>query len=159
MDLPYQTHRAATTTRALSTLGDCATWDAAVQIFLRCQALATASGEFGPYARAVDAFDHAKFSVEGKFGRNLRDNAEAQAIMAVAKAAMTKAEIEQSETYYSPMWEAERNLVRTKPPTLNAALFKAELIEAEDVWNDTKLGADAFEIVTQDLARFEGEGA
>ena len=159
MDLPYQTHRAATTTRALSTLGDCATWDAAVQTFLRRRALATSSEQFGPLAKAVEAFDLAKVSVEDKFGRNWRESAEAKAIMAVASAAFDRAQTEQDETYYSPMWEAERELVRTAPPTLNAALFKAELIDAEEVWNDTELGADAFEIVTQDLARFEGEGA
>ena len=159
MDLPYQTHRAATTTRALSTLGDCATWDAAVQTFLRCRALSTSSEQFGPYAKAVEAFNVAKIAVEDKFGRNWRDNAEAKAIMALASTALDTAQTAQDENYYSPLWEAERKLVHTAPPTLNAALFKAELIDAEEVWNDTELGADAFEIVAQDLARFEGEGA
>ena len=159
MDVQYQTNRATTTTRAISTLGECPKWDAAVQDFLRSQALAQSAEKFGLLQRASEASDVAQGEVEAKFGRNWKANDEAKAILAPFRAALLKAEEDMAERYYRPLWAAQRRLALTTPPSLNAALFKAELIESEEIWNDTQLGRDAFEIVADDMARFAGEAA
>lgn len=152
-------YRASMTSRALSTLGDCAVWDAAVQEFLRRYALSQASDEFGPMSKANEAHSRAAMQLQAKYGRGWRTNQEAVDIFAPANAALHIAEDTQSRTYYDPMWAAGRKLAHTKPPTLNAALFKAELIDSEEIWNDTKLGRDAFDIVAEDMARFAGDAA
>lgn len=38
-------------------------------------------------------------------------------------------------------------------PTIAAAVFKADLIHAEDAWNDSTFDADCMQILTDDFAR------
>lgn len=55
--------------------------------------------------------------------------------------------------FYRPFWESQRELARYPAPTLAAALFKAAMIAAEDVWNDSDMTEDCAKLLHADFAR------
>lgn len=156
-EIHYFTLRAATTTRALSTMGECPRWDRAVSDYLRLDALYRADAAFGATSQAEEAHTLEGMAIEGQYGREWRAIPEAMARHNAAQAALRSAEDKQVGAFAKPLWAAQRTLALTPAPSLNAALFKAEAIESEDIWNDNEFRADAFELVAVELARFAGE--
>lgn len=155
-DVKYTTVRAALTTRAISTLGICPAWDRAVCDYLRLQALYLADQEFGPTSRANEEHTRTVYAIEQKYGHNWKAVPEAIAANAVAWKSIREAEDKQSDELLQPMWAAGRVVATTPAPTLNAALYKAELMDWDEVWNDNKLERNGFKIVAEELARFAG---
>jgi hypothetical protein len=152
--------RAAMTTRALSTLGTGSPeWDNALQEVLRLEAIYLSDLGFGSNARANEAFTHAKMAIEEKYGREWKLNPEAAAASREAWKTLNQADEKQAREILRPLWDAQRQLMLTPAPTLNAALFKAELMEWAEIWNDSQLERDGFEIVAEELERFAEGGA
>ncbi|NYH95955.1 hypothetical protein [Novosphingobium marinum] len=95
--------------------------------------------------------------LETTFGQHWRAHPDARPIFEKLSSDLHAAEERWQKRYCEPFWDACRRLVQTPAPTITAATFKAMLIEAEEVWNDTELKADCMEIVEADFARLRGE--
>lgn len=72
-------------------------------------------------------------------------------------AASDKADNVWSDRYCEPVWQAERDLAMTPAPSIAAAIFKATMIEIEEVTYDTRFDADAMDVLHADFARLAGE--
>lgn len=156
-DLEILTHRTTTYAAALATMGVCPIWDAALSRFLAAHALAMADSGFGVVAEATREFDRERMRLEYQFGTDLAKDVRAKQARDANFDKMQEAENVYSETYCKPLWAAETALARTPAPSLAAALYKATMIEAQDVWFDVEDPAELVGIVAADLARFTGE--
>jgi hypothetical protein len=147
------TLRAAYNSLALATLGACPVWDAATRRFLAANCLQQADLDYGALAKANEAGAYERMRLEGLYGKNWRDDLRArQAARSLAEADKA-AEDEWHETFTKPYWQAIRDLVLVPAPTVSAAVFKADLIHAEEAWNDSGFAADCMQIITDDFAR------
>lgn len=130
-DLAQTNARAVEINLALSTMGACPKWDAAVTAYLAADALVHAEGEYGALAKASEAL----FRKE------------------IGRPAMDAAERHWTDTYCRPAWQAARTLSTTPAPSLSAALFKSLIIEKAEVWNDADMTEDCMSILRADFAR------
>jgi hypothetical protein len=151
--ITHITEHAGFTARALATMGTDPAWDQAVTKFLRTDALYRTDETCGRYNDAREKAQRAEMQIEEEFGRNWRGIPAAQERWEPHFAVMREAEDQQAADFLRPLWQAQRELAQTPAPTLAAAIFKVELIEAEDVWNDYALEGNAFQIVADDFAR------
>lgn len=130
-DLAQTTARAAEISLALSTMGTCPKWDAALATYLAAEALVHAEGEYGSLAKATEALYRKEIDRSG----------------------MDAAERLWTDTYCRPAWKAARILSTTPAPSLSAALFKSLMVEKAEVWNDADMTEDCMAILRADFAR------
>ena len=151
----------AATTAIVNLSADRTEWDKRLATFLRLQALSHAWEEYGEPMKLREVTDRIELDLEFRFGRNWRKDAppEALAEWRTATDRVVREEEQTTERFYRPLWTAQVALASTPAPDLAAALFKIELIEREEVWNDGDLKNDAFEIVAADIERLAGEEA
>ncbi|RIV83373.1 hypothetical protein [Aurantiacibacter zhengii] len=158
----YASMLAQAATSAITNLSaDRTEWDKRLADYLRLQALSRAWEEYGAPAKLREASDRIELDLEFKFGRNWRKDAPPKALAEWETAIdrVVREEEQTTERFYRPLWKAQVALANTPAPDLAAALFKVEMIERDEVWNDRDLSGDAFEIVAQDMARLAGEAA
>lgn len=147
----------AFTTLALATMGTDRAWDARLAAYLRWQALTDADCDFGVLARACEANDLEQMRIEAAHGRNWRSIPKARAACAPTADAAMAAESVWTAAYCEPCWQAARDLAMTPAPTLAAALFKVQVIQRDELDNDSKMPRDPMAIVIEDMARLAGE--
>lgn len=145
--------RGAFLAQALATMGDARDWDIAVTNWVACYVRSVAQEEFGRYAKAHEMLEQFERNMgsqhAGQWAIVRKSNAEWQALKASHDAEQSRL----VERYYGPLWQAGRELALVPAPTLSAAVFKALLIEREEIWNDSGFGADSIEIIEADFAR------
>lgn len=142
---------------ALATLGSDPTWDKALKAYLRADALQRADSEFGALDKASAAFRRSRWALEDMYGPNWSGVPKATAEHQPAFAAMQAAEDRWAQTFCQVLWRTSRELALTPAPTIAAAMFKATLIEIEDLSNDCDFPADPMEVLQADFARLAGE--
>lgn len=147
------TKRAAIHSAALATLGADSTWDKALKAYLRADALQHADGEFGALDAASEKFRRFGWSLESKYGSDWSNIPKAKAEHQPAFADMQAAENRWAEAYCKPFWRATRELALTPAPTIAAAMFKASMMEQEDLSNDSEFPADCMQILQADFDR------
>ena len=138
---------------------DRAEWDRKMAAFLRADALTRAYDDFGEGQRVNDEHDRQNLLLEEKYGPGFRSHPQARATLDAQTPRFLQMEEDKSERFYRPLWKAQRELVLTPAPDLAAALFKVELINVAEIWNDNQMPRDCFEIVAEDMARLAGEEA
>lgn len=149
------TKRAVMHSAALATLGSDPAWDKALNAYLRADTLQQADAECGALYAATDKFRRFGWSLESKYGPNWSNVPQAKAEHKPAYDEMQAAENKWAEVYCKPHWRASRELALTPAPTVAAAVFKANMIEHEDLPNDHEFPADCMEILHADFARLE----
>lgn len=147
------TMRAAVTTQALGTMGVDPEWDRLMGKYLAAEALYFADNDFGPRYHASNEYQLLTMMFTGRHGPNWRADRQSRDRADAAHEEMSKVEEASDERFLYPFWQAARELVKYPAPTLPAALFKVNLIHAEEVWNDSRMDADCMQIVTEDMAR------
>ena len=70
-----------------------------------------------------------------------------------------QAERQRDVDFLAPLWAAARALVQVPAPSIAAAVFKAVLVQHEDLNNDTMMESPPITFVSADLAQFAGEAA
>lgn len=140
-----------------ATVTPCPAWNAKMAVYLRADALIRAYEEFGDGMRATEKWDRQDMRLEGQFGPNFRNIPEARAILQTRASEVDEHQDRTTDRFYRPLWAAQRELALTPAPTIAAAMFKVDLIDAAEVWNDTDMDRDCFEIVAEDFARLTGE--
>lgn len=135
---------------ALQALGACPKWDRAVLTYLHASTIAQAQSAWGPHAAALEAVEEQRGRPRCRHGRGWRAHRE----LADEITART-CEIEEKAVreIWQPLWRASRELVATDAPTLAAALMKAEVIQKEDVANDSEFPGDCMQILQADFDR------
>lgn len=156
-DLANQAHHATLRASAVATLGGSPAWDQVLSRYLACDALHTAMAEYGPLSQAHEARAWLAIELEKQHGKNWKDNLDAQARYAIADRAYQAADETYTADFLVPLWQAQRDLASTPAPTMAAAVFKAQLIEVEEVWNDNQFDLDCMQIVRDDFARLSGQ--
>ena len=145
-------------TQALATMGVDPAWDAKVAEYLACSTMARANIEWGPHARREDDRKRRQFELKAKFGKGYAKHPDAQReVVALYKAGVADEDV-MSERYYVPWWRAGRELAATPAPTIAAAALKALLIEMDELWNDSEMRGDCFDILEADFARLLTNG-
>lgn len=151
------TARAVFTQFALSTTGIDPVWDKALHAYLRADALQHAVSQFGPLAQVEEKRQHAQIELEAKYGRNWTSHPDTEQRRGELDKECSAAETDWSERHCRPFWRAGRELAATPAPSMPAALFKAVLIEQDEVWNDGDFPLDAMQVLHEDFARLAGE--
>lgn len=140
-------------TLALSTMGVDSIWDTRLTAYLAAMALQQADCEYGDYDKAHEEAARADFSASANFGPDWRRNPRALATVEQARKSAAEASDRWVERYCEPFWQAGRDLAMTPAPTIAAAMFKAELIKIDEIWNDSQTDRDCVEIIAEDMAR------
>ena len=140
-----------------ATFTPCPDWNAKMKAYLHIDALARAYAEFGEGARLSDKWGWQDIRLQEQFGPNFRNIPEARAILSGRNEEVRDHEERTTERFFRPLWAAQRELALTPAPTIAAALFKADMIEASELSNDSLMERDCFEIVAEDFARLSGE--
>lgn len=120
----------------LATAGIDAAWDKALQRYLRCETLYYASEAFGPMAKDQERHTLETIAVQSEYGRDWKGNAEAVRRHDASFAGLRAAEDRQVREFAQPYWRAAEELALTPAPTLAAAMFKAAVMEQDDVSNN-----------------------
>jgi len=147
------TYRAAYNSLALSTLGACPVWDAALKRFLATNCLQHADIEHGALSQASEQAAFERMRLESLYGSKWRGDPRAKPAVARLNEAYAAADNAWTEKFAEPYFQAVRDLVLVPAPTIAAAVFKADLIYAEEAWNDTGFEADCMQILQDDFAR------
>ena len=151
----------AATTAIVNLSADRTEWDKRLAAYLRLQALSHAWEEYGEPATLHEEAGHIEMRLEAKYGRSFKELATPQELAEWRNALdlILRMEEQTTERFYRPLWTAQVALANTPAPDLSAALFKIEMIERDEVWNDKDLKRDAFEIVEADMERLAGDEA
>jgi hypothetical protein len=147
------TLRAAYNSLAVATLGSNPAWDAALTNFMATNCLQNADLDHGALSRANEQSALERMRLESLYGRNWRDDPRAKQANARLIEADRVADDAYHKQFTEPFWQAIRDLVLVPAPTIAAAVFKADLIHAEEAWNDSALDADCMQIIVDDFAR------
>ncbi|WP_298165119.1 hypothetical protein [Novosphingobium sp.] len=153
------TQRSALTAQALATMGADSEWDRCLRAYLAWDTKVRAQTQYGAYDKAMEAGTLGRLDLESRFGKGWMRHPDAQGEFESIRAMEKDADDAFTLNFTVPFWKAARDLVLTPAPSLAAALFKAAVIEWEEVWNDSDMTADCVEILDADLARFVGEAA
>ncbi|RVQ65726.1 hypothetical protein EKN06_12385 [Croceicoccus ponticola] len=149
--------RLTTHQAALATTGVDPTWDKALHAYLRADVLQQADLEIGAYAGANEVLLRRRWALETKYGKGWRQHPaagnECHELDAMSKV-MDDAWV---RDFCAPFWRVSRELALTPSPTMAAAIFKASMIEADDLANDSEFPANAMEVLQADFARLAGE--
>ena len=145
--------RLAMQSAALATMGACLVWDAAVSRWLRWSVLAAADLEYGAMSQADEESIRRRASLEERHGQGWRDLPHLKATVTTHLRAGEQASERWTDDYCRPQWEAAREVTTTPAPTVAAAVFKAMLIESDEVWCDGNFNGDAMAILHADFAR------
>jgi len=138
---------------ALATLGADAAWDRAVLAFIKADVLQHADLEFGAAAKHQAKDYRARIGLESRYGKEWRLNPAAQALRDQIYDEAIAADDAWTRDYCAPFWQAGRELALTPAPTMAAAVFKANVIEKAEIWNDSAFPRDAMEIVIEEMTR------
>lgn len=130
-----------------------AEWNRRFADWLRLNALSRANIRFGPMGKATDEYDRALYDVEQKYGRNWLANDAARAEIEPESDRVDAEEEAIAKDYFDPMEVAAITLAIHPAPNIAAALFKIELIKREELYATRDLPRDAWDIVTEDMAR------
>lgn len=144
---------------AIATMGDCPAWDAAVTAFVTTDIVARAHQEYGPLKQADGENTIEKDELDRQHGEGWHrrpEHEETWARLCAAGAAFDDALCKQ---FYTPMWEAQRQLVLTPAPSLAALVVKAAVMEWHEVWNDKNVEQDGAELLEAEARRLTGAGA
>lgn len=156
-DYNIVTHRSTIHQEALATLGTDPAWDKALHSYLRADALQHADLEYGEVAKIRLRHEYEEIELADKFGRDWKKHPGAKDEWNRIRAESDAADDRWTERYCRPLWRAANELALTPAPTLAAAMFKATLIETEEVWNDRDFPADAMDVLQSDFARLARE--
>ena len=128
-------------------------WNKRCAAWLRLNALSRANIEFGPMGKASNEYYRTEFDLEQKYGKNWRRNEKALAEFAPASDRVDAEEEAIVVAFFDPMEAAAIELAVYPAPNLAAALFKIELIKREELHCTRDMPRDAWDIVTEDMAR------
>lgn len=145
--------------QGLATMGVCPTWDRAVHNFVAADVLARAHEEFGPLTlnRVDEDLERERVALEARYGEHWRNHPDGKPVWKRLVQAGEASDSEFFKQFYAPFYAAQCQLARTPAPTLAAALFKAAVIEAHDVWNDPDLEESCIDLIQADLARLASQ--
>ena len=146
--------RAAFLAQATATMGIDPKWDAAVVNYVSWNVRANAQEEFGRSALQGADDERMKLDMEKRLGKEWRKHPEGQPIWDRMVAEGGAHDRMMIEKFYEPLWIATRELAAVPAPSFGAAIFKALLIEQEDLYNDGAFKLDCIELIDADLARF-----
>ena len=138
MDPNSMTARLTFKQAGLATLGLDAAWDRAVQRYLRCETL----------YYAADAF-----------GRGWKAQPEAARRHDISFKGLIKAEEDHVRQFAEPYWRAANELALTPAPSLAAAMFKAAVMEHDEIDTSRDFPAKCMEVLQADFARLSREAA
>lgn len=141
----------------LATLGVDPAWDKAMHAYLRADALQHAAGEFGDLAKVRYRHQVEGIDLQGKYGRDWKLHPDGKKELSRINREIHEEDERWGERYCKPMWRAANELALTPAPTIGAAMFKASIMESEEVWNDRDFPADCMEILQADFARLARE--
>ncbi|WP_066561006.1 hypothetical protein [Croceicoccus bisphenolivorans] len=140
---------------ALATLGTDPAWDKALRAYLRADALQQADLEFGETAKGQERRKLECIMLADRYGPEWRKHPGAEAERRRIFEEGEESDKRWTERFCKPYWRASRELALTPAPTIAAAMFKATMIESDEVWNDCDFPADCMEILQSDFARLE----
>lgn len=143
----------------LDTMGLDAAWDRALQRYLRCETLYYGAGAFGPLAKEQERHTLEKIAIEEKFGRGWKAQSEAAKRHEVSFAGLIKAEEDHVRQFAEPYWRAANELALTPAPSLAAAMFKAAVMEHDEIDTNRDFPGECMEILQADFARLTREAA
>lgn len=146
-------HNCAFHSLALSTLGTDSLWGAHLTAYLAAQTLQQAECDYGALALTCDESERERLRAKDTYGPGWQSNPSPLATVERARLAADAAHDKWSKDLCEPFWKATRKLVATPAPTLAAALFKAQVIRLDEVWNDAELSDDCMRIIAEDMAR------
>ena len=130
-----------------------AEWNALMAKWLRLDALARANVIFGPMGKAMDAYRLKEAVLDGKYGKNWRRNPQAMAEFE-AVSDMVDHEVDAiASEFFDPASDAAAELAMRPAPNIAAALFKIELCKREELHRNIMFPGEAWQIVTEDMAR------
>lgn len=139
-----------------STMGVDPAWDEAMREFLACDIRARAQEHFGPIIQRQEAHERHQMELEERLGRQWREHPEGRPIWELMQDDGVRGDAEIAERFYKPLWAAQVKLAMTPAPSLAAVVFKAALIEAQEVYNDVGMESDCIALLDADLARLGG---
>ena len=128
-------------------------WNKRMSDWLRLNALSRANIHFGPMGKASAEYDRARYDVEQKYGRNWLANDAARAEIEPESDRVDAEEEAITRDFFEPMEAAAIKLAIHPAPNIAAALFKIELIKREELYGTRDMPHDAWDVVTEDMAR------
>jgi len=153
MDPNSMTARLTFKQAGLATMGLDAAWDRAVQRYLRCETLYYASEAFGAMAKDQERHTLEKIAIEAEFGRDWKAKPEAVQRHDASLTKLRRAEDQQVREFAQPYWRAAGELALTPAQSLAAAMFKAAVMEQDEVDNNRDFPGECMEILQADFAR------
>lgn len=148
--------RALFNAQGTATMGLDPEWDRAVTNYIAADVRAKVQEEYGPLARKENDDGLEAIRLAHRLGKGWRETAEGKAAWTRHAANRKAQERDLTDTYYQPLWAAMRELACTPAPSLAAALWKAAVIDLQEVWNDGEFEGDCVALIDADLARFTG---
>jgi hypothetical protein len=151
-DIHYIHRRQFLTTLAVQSLGSCPRWDAALTAYLRAQELQWGFAEWGPMGQTNNDAEMAKIGYGPGWQQDPVATAKIDPLVRSHQAEHDRWEAD----YLSAVYEASSIIATTPAPNVAAAVFKAQLIEIEEIWNAKDFHHDCMKIIADDFARLEG---
>lgn len=142
---------------ALATTGIDPTWDKALHAYLKADIIQHADIQFGEVGRAATQRQRERAEIHGKFGKDWQANDEARALERASYLRMQDADDHWGKTVCQTYWRAGRELALTPAPTMAAIAYKAAVMEANELDNDTDFPGDCMAILRSDFARLARE--
>jgi len=150
-DVPARAEHLAFTSAAITTMGACPVWDAAMTKYLAAMTLCQAEMQYGATGKAEDADGLDRLLLKEQHGKKWT------ALPDEITAPFQEAEDARSEAWTAnfaqPQWDAATALVGTPAPTLAAAVFKDALIQREETPQWPNLPFDCMAVLSADFAR------
>jgi len=154
-DNTARTEHLAFTAAAISTMGACAMWDAAMAKYLAALTLCEAEARYGGYGKSSEELSLQRLSLKEQHGKRWEELPEA--VRADNGAAEEAAALAWTNDFAQPQWDAATALVGTPAPTLAAAVFKHTLIRREETPQWTDLPFDCMAVLSADFARITSD--
>lgn len=123
----------------------CPDWNRAFTAYVAAVALNSADFAFGALSIASDRWTLAKAKMEREHGIRPKHGYKHGNVEAAYKAATEElqyAEESYSANFGEPLWDAAEKLALTPAPTLQAALFKIEVIKRDELYCHTTVISD-----------------
>ncbi|WP_062785274.1 hypothetical protein [Novosphingobium capsulatum] len=139
------------TSAAITTMGACPVWDAAMAKYLAALTLCDADHEYGCYGKVYAQYKLASLSLEGNNGNKCNK------LPGGLDDAQDEAEQAWAENFAKPQWAAATALVGTPAPTLAAAVFKHSLIMREETPQMFNVPFDCMAVLAADFARLTSD--
>lgn len=139
---------------------DLSLWQTRRAEYQIAHALAKAAQKYGPATQVLEDYDQVRSGLMAKLGsiKSIKQDPVASTIFDAAWGRQETACARDYRLYSTPANDAAIALALTPAPTIEALEYKLEVIESHELFNDSDMPRNPFEVVLEDARRLRERG-